>query len=235
MLLTLAAASLQLLGPMTVRVVDAVPNARVERVVVLLHGFGAPGDDLVDFVQYLPPKPGVRYVLPEGPLAFGDGRAFWIIDWDERTRYLRAGGWEAYADVVPDGLAEASATLSAMLDAIEVEWGIPAERIVIGGFSQGAMLALDVVAQRVRKPAALIFMSGSMSATPRWRPNIDAFVGMPVFISHGRRDETLPYAMAERLRDELRGAGAKVTWVPFNGGHTTPRKVMRALAKFLAQ
>jgi phospholipase/carboxylesterase len=227
------AVTLQTLGSLKAHVVDAVPNTPVERVVVLLHGFGAPGDDLLSLATALPKTKGTRYVFPEAPIDMGDGRAWWIIDWHERSRYEARGDIEGYVALVPKGLAEASQKLSAMLEHIEQSWGVPPERLVLGGFSQGAMLTLDVAAQRTKKPAALLLLSGSLTGTTRWLPKAGSLKGVPIFVSHGKSDPVLPYAVAERLRDELKHAGAKVEWAPFSGGHAIPEPTIAALITFL--
>ena len=228
------AATLQTIGPLKARVIDAAANQSIERVVVLMHGFGAPGDDLVAIAQVLPMAKGTRYVFPEAPLDLtGDGRAWWIIDWNERARYERTGDVDGYVALVPKGLAEASHAVSAMLDHIEKSWGVPANHIVLGGFSQGAMLTLDVAAHRAKKPRALVCLSGSLIATTRWLKHADSLKGVPIFMSHGKSDPVLPYPLAERLRETLTKAGAKVQWAPFSGGHAIPEGTVRALAKFL--
>jgi phospholipase/carboxylesterase len=226
------AVSMQTLGTLKARVIDKEPNQTVERVVVILHGFGAPGDDLVPLVQALPMQKGTRYVFPEAPIDLGDGRAWWIIDWNERARYERSGDWTGYTQLVPPGLPEASDKVSALLDAIE-KWGVPSERVVLGGFSQGAMLALDVAAHRVKKPRAIVCLSGSLIAVPRWLGKAPTLKGVPILMTHGKSDPVLPFAMAERLRDELNKAGARVEWTPFSGGHQIPDPALAALRRFL--
>jgi phospholipase/carboxylesterase len=110
---------------------------------------------------------------------------------------------------------------------------VPADHIVLGGFSQGAMLALDVAALRARKPAALVLMSGSMVALPQWFGHAPTLKGLEIFMSHGRADHTLPFAVAEVLRDRLGQVGARVAWLPFDGGHEIPPAVVQALTSFL--
>jgi phospholipase/carboxylesterase len=167
-------------------------------VVVLMHGFGAPGDDLVPVGRVLDVPRETRFVYPEAPLAlparFGGGRAWWMIDLDRIARIVAGGGaGDTRLDDEPvPGLEEARAMVSALLDEVEVQLHAPS--IVLGGFSQGAMLACDVALHRMRPPAGLVLM--------------------------------LPFAAAERLRDLLTEGGALVDWVPFNGGHEIPERVL---------
>jgi phospholipase/carboxylesterase len=68
-----------------------------------------------------------------------------------------------------------------------------------------------------------------------WRSRMATRQGLPVFMSHGRADNILPYDLAERLHADLVAAGLVVTFVPFDGGHEIPEEVVVALGAFLAQ
>jgi phospholipase/carboxylesterase len=57
--------------------------------------------------------------------------------------------------------------------------------------------------------------------------------GVPVVMSHGKRDALLPFAIAEALRDQLRAAGATVDWQPFIGGHEIPALVLDSVSAFV--
>src|ERR1700722_10777977 len=118
-------------------------------VVVLLHGFGAPGDDLVPLWRALSTPAGTRFVFPEAPLDLGaagypgGARAWWLVDLETRIRRRALGEPWDEADV-PGGLEAARTPVMKMLDEIDAELRPPAGKLVLGGFSQGAMLSLDV-------------------------------------------------------------------------------------------
>jgi phospholipase/carboxylesterase len=120
-----------------------------------------------------------------------------------------------------------------LLDQVEARVAAPGARLVLGGFSQGAMLALDVALHRARPPAGLLLMSGTLVNEAAWRPRLASLRGVPVLQSHGRADGLLPYVAAEVLRDRLRAAGAAVEWVPFLGGHEIPPIVVATAGAFL--
>jgi len=225
--------SIQLsLAGLTARIVGPADAATT---CVLLHGFGAPGDDLVGIAGEI--DAGVRFVFPAGPLElgglYGDSRAWWMLDLARLEEGLRRGGPLSRQDEIPDGLSEARGQVMQLLDQLAARFSVPANRLVLGGFSQGAMLALDVALHRDAPPAGLILMSGTLIAESIWQPRMASLVGVPVMLSHGRQDGLLPFSVAEVLRDRLAAAGASVDWQPFSGGHEIPRSVIAAAGNLL--
>lgn len=207
-------------------------------VVVLLHGFGAPGDDLVSLAEWID-LPGVAWVFPEAPLAlggmYGDARAWWMIDMARLDRDVARGAHSDRSEEIPEGMAEARGQLIALLDAVRDELGVADERVVLGGFSQGAMLSLDVALRTERAFAGLLLLSGTLLARQEWAPRMAARAGLRVLQSHGRRDAILPWAAAETLRDLLVAAGWRLDWIPFEGGHELPPPLLEELAEFLGE
>lgn len=206
-------------------------------VVVLCHGFGAPGTDLVPLGRVIPVPEGTRWVFPEAPLAlpreFQGGRAWWMIDIERMQLAIMRGETRDLTRDTPEGLAPAREMLIGLLDAVQEELGVDGSRIVLGGFSQGAMLALDVALHTDRALAGLVLLSGTLLAADDWIARMPARKGLPVLQSHGRSDALLPFSIAERLHGELSGAGWATKWVPFAGGHEIPGVVTDGLADFL--
>ncbi len=204
-------------------------------VVILLHGFGAPGDDLVALWRMLRVPDDVRFVFPVAPLRLGgglpDGRAWWMLDLD-RLASQTAQGRGRDVDAVPDGLAEARERMLAMLDDLDRHEGL--ERgVFLGGFSQGAMLACDTMLRSPRAFDGLIILSGSIVARPEWEERWPTRTGLPVFQSHGTDDPLLPHETAIHLKDTLIRHGLTVTWSEFRGGHEIPFPVLDQLGRFL--
>jgi phospholipase/carboxylesterase len=209
---------------------------------VLMHGYGAPGDDLVPLSRQLAVDKSVRFAFPAAPrvLEMGlppeqSGRAWWPIDMAELQRAVITRDIETLTSRVPDGLAEARAEIEALLDALETEHGVARNKLVLGGFSQGAMLATDVALRAERPPAALAILSGSLITKAEWIPLMTARSSMPVLQSHGRADPVLSFEIAELLRQALTGAGVAVEFVAFNGGHGIPNGAVEALSKLIAR
>jgi phospholipase/carboxylesterase len=208
-------------------------------VVILLHGFGAPGDDLVPLAEMMNVPPETRWVFPEGPLplsmGYGDACAWWMIDMAQLEADRAAGRVRDLSGEVPPGLPQAREALEAFLATVPRVMPIDYTTTVIGGFSQGAMLACDVVMRTAFPFAGLVQLSSSLLAKQEWRSSVGKRAGLPVFQSHGTQDPILPYVMAERLRDELTHVGLSVEWLSFDGGHEIPDPVLNRLSGFITK
>ena len=203
--------------------------------IVLMHGFGAPGDDLVPLARVLDVPRGARFVFPEAPLAvpgYGGGRAWWRLDL-ARLERLAGGDPTELSREVPAGLAEARAQVDAMR--ADLDRVLRPSKIVLGGFSQGAMLACDVALHAEPSPAALVMLSGTFIAADVWRSRMKDRAGLPAFVSHGTADPLLPFELTERLHEAMTEAGWSVTWSPFRGGHEIPPSVLDGVGAFLRQ
>ncbi|RMH05562.1 MAG: phospholipase [Nitrospirae bacterium] len=202
--------------------------------VVLLHGFGAPGDDLVPLWRVIDVPEAVRFVFPEGPLALDanwpKARAWWMLDLE---RLMSSQTPVRNVRVTPPGLADARERLQTALLELETSLNLSPHRMILGGFSQGAMLACDVVLRSPQSYAGLIILSGTLIARDDWEALPPARKGLPVFQSHGTRDPLLPFDMAQELRDLFTVHGLAVEWHEFEGGHEIPYHVLTQLGTFI--
>lgn len=208
-------------------------------VVILLHGFGAPGDDLVPLAEVLDAPEGTRFLFPEAPLSlnmgFGNARAWWMIDMARIQADRAVGRIRDLSKEVPKGLALAREGILTFLKDLPRHLPIDYNKTVIGGFSQGAMVTCDAVLHSDYPFAGLVQLSGNLLAESVWRPLMTKRQGLAVFQSHGVQDEILPYLGAERLRDTLSHSGLGVEWHSFRGGHEMPESVLRRLGVFLTK
>mgnify|MGYP001171287220 FL=1 len=178
---------------------------------VLLHGFGAPGDDLVALGDYVEVPAGTRFVFPEAPISipmgFGDSRAWWMIDMARIQADRAMGKIRDLSGEVPRGMPEARERMRLFLGELHKKFGAEPSRTLLGGFSQGAMLSCDALLHSQQPYAGLVQLSGTLVAKQEWGPLLAKRRGLPVFQSHGTQDPILAYVMAERLRDEFALAG----------------------------
>lgn len=198
--------------------------------VVLLHGWGARGDDLVPLARALE-RPRTRFLVPAAPLSRpGGGRAWWQLDASERPAH-------AWTDELPQphlphaGVSAARSAVQMLLRDAQQRYA--PDSIAVAGFSQGAMLALDVALDGqppVDRAAVLsgVLLADSLPALHRKTASPRA-----VFVAHGRRDPVLPFAGGASIETLLTPYGHRVTFVPFDGGHEIPDAVVARLGQFL--
>jgi phospholipase/carboxylesterase len=210
----------------------SVGDPDTTRAVVVLHGREMSGADLAPFAEALQGE--AFWLFPDAPLAAeSGGRTWWPIDSEARIRAVEAGPLELSA-MDPPGRAAARAQLGSLVAALP-----PDQPVVLAGFSQGGMLAMDYALHaaeaKSRAPAALALFSSTRIALADWLPRAAAIAGQRVLVAHGREDRELSFAAGEALRDFAITAGATVTWLPFEGGHELPFVVWRALKKLVRQ
>ncbi len=194
------------------------------RAIVMLHGRNMCAADLAPFASSL--GTSAYFVVPDAPFAAPDrGRTWWPIDPELRARELLRGPLDL-VDFVPDGRDAARDRIAALCRALDRE-------VVIVGFSQGGMLAMDH-ALHAGGVAGLALLSTSRIARTDWATRGAKLAGLPILVAHGRDDAELALSAGEGVRDYAIAGGARVTWLPFDGGHELPLVVWRALRKFLA-
>jgi phospholipase/carboxylesterase len=205
--------------------------------VVLLHGFGAPGDDLVALWRYLNVPEEVRFLFPAAPLqlsmGYGDARAWWMLDMERLNQARAQGQWEALSQEIPRGLPPARTQMQDVLSLATETLSVPSSSVIVGGFSQGAMLATDLALHTDIPFAGLVLLSGTLIAKQEWLTRLPNRQGLPVFQSHGTDDPILSFSMAQQLREHIQMAGLLVSWVEFRGGHEIPIQVLQGLGAFL--
>src|SRR5262245_14861854 len=212
--------------------------------VVLCHGYGAPGTDLVGLAQPLlavgagtSKKP--VFIFPGAPLDLAErgmpgGRAWWPVDLDRLINRRTPELLDQFRRGCPDGLIPARERLLALLEEAGQHFGLTADRFLLGGFSQGAMLTTDVALRLKKRPAGLCILSGALTNEPEWRRLANERGPLAVMQSHGRHDSILPFPMAASLRDLLLDAGADLDFLAFDGDHEIPLEVLHRLAHFIA-
>jgi|SRR5579871_31092 len=205
---------------------DPVPDSRL--CMVFLHGYNMSPADLTPFAHSLA-LPGITYVFPRAQTAVSQqGYAWW-----PRVSAASAGQssvardlWQEY----PAGREQARSQVSDLIDVLKRQSDAP---LALAGFSQGGMLACDAVLLEDAEVEALVMMSSSCIADAEWRERRQRLNGLSAFVSHGRSDTDLSFDAGRRVADFLTSGGARVTWMPFEGGHGIPFLVWRHFKRFM--
>ena len=198
--------------------------------VVVLHGWGAPGDDLVPVAEALQ-RPGVRFFVPAAPLPeVGGGRAWWHLDPDTKPPH-------AFTDQLPPdfrpapAVVAARAAVQALLTTV-VDRYAPAT-VALVGFSQGAMLSIDVALAGAPRVDRVVAMSGVLLMDSVPALTVPRSTKPRFLLSHGRQDPVVPFATGSQAKDLLEKHGFPVTWRAFDGGHDIPEAVLADADRFL--
>lgn len=181
---------------------------------VLLHGWGADADDLLDLGALLV-GPQVSLVSLRAPLAHPAGMGRQWYD-------LQQPNWPQ--------LPAARTDLRQRLLALGSSVGL--EHTAVLGFSQGAAMALDVATgdDEALPLAGVIACSGYPH--PHWQP---CSLGLPVLLTHGEEDPVVPHGASVELERLLRQAGAPVELLSFSGGHSIDPDLFGPMRQFLGR
>lgn len=194
---------------------------------VLLHGYGSRAEDWLQFADHIRVPNGGRLIFPQGPRRgpLSGSRGWW---WLNIEGHIPPGRRLAdFSTANPGGIKVASRMVRNYLARVEGP-------IILGGFSQGAMVSAEIAFQTDQDLAALVLLSGTTVNEAAWVERFPGRRGMPIFIAHGRHDAVLPFEIAERFAGKLAAAGMNVTWYPYDGEHNIPEQVIRELNSFLA-
>jgi phospholipase/carboxylesterase len=197
-----------------------------EKCVVLLHGFGADMGDLFPLADILDPEGGWTFYCPQAPLEVPIGPMWTGRGWFPISlRELEAG--VDFTKIRPPGLDSSRQLVSDLI------FEINPKTLVLGGFSQGAMVATDLTMQQPDDVHGLIVYSGVLLDSENWQKKSLGLKGKPYLQSHGLNDSVLPYAAAKKLNEVLVKAGAKGSFISFPGAHEIPAQVVAKSVEFL--
>ncbi|AFM14386.1 alpha/beta hydrolase [Turneriella parva] len=212
---------------------EAQPAKNDGTVFFCMHGYGANAYDLAGLSAYLDFPEGTRMIFPNGILGIDmgyggqQGRAWFNIDWVEIERIRREGGLRDLSKSLPPGMADARDTLIAAMEKLECD---PA-RTIVGGFSQGAMLATEIMLNHSSYLKGLIVFSGTLVNRIGWEQTAANKYGaqskvLSFIQSHGTHDPVLPVQAAHRLYALLTEHGGEGKLVEFAGQHEIPAQVI---------
>lgn len=207
-------------------------DPRSDKYVILFHGFGADCWDLFSLKDYAKWKKSYNWYHPNGIRAANGvpgGRAWYPLDITALEKAMRAG---VHRDFSNDRPMEADRTLANVTKMLQ-EMKIDPKKTVVGGFSQGAMLALELVLNTDLPFAGLILLSGAMIDKPNLINKAKKRKGFRFYQSHGVNDIILSHDLAEKLSESLIEAGWDGYFQSFEGGHEIPTPVINDMKDFI--
>lgn len=173
-------------------------KAAAKQLVVLCHGVGADGHDLIDLAPtWSHALPDAQFVSVDAPFPHdsGFGRQWWSVA--DRT-----------PSVMEAGVRRAAGYLDAFIDAELARLTLPSERYALMGFSQGAMTVLFIGLRRIAAPRAILAFSGALIAPDRLADELANHA--PVLLVHGEADDVVPAQRSHDAEQALRAAGVPV-------------------------
>jgi phospholipase/carboxylesterase len=197
--------------------------------VIWLHGLGADGHDFEPIVPALDLAGlSIRFVFPHAPVrpvTLNGGMAmrawFDILDLDRDGK------------VDEQGIRAGAAQVEALIQR-ENQRGIPDERIVLAGFSQGGAIALHLGLRRSSALAGIMALSTYMPLARTLDDEAsDVAKGIPMFMAHGRQDPVLPIGLGELARERLLERGHSLQWHAYDMPHAVCNKEIDDIGAWL--
>jgi len=204
--------------------------------IIIFHGFGADASDLASFAQAIDAPKDVNWLFPDGPLEVPIGphtmgRAWFPIDMAEIEKAMMAGTHRDMSELTPPGLETSRDLVLEMI----AELGLSMEKILLGGFSQGAMLTTDIALRSEISPKGIALLSGTLLNQDIWKGFAEKKKGLKFFQSHGTSDPVLGFPQAQKLNSLLTNAGLRGDFIEFAGGHEIPPQVMKGFSDFISK
>ena len=201
---------------------ETLPSIEIEtkpkpsHAVIWLHGLGADGNDFVPVVKELKLPPlGIRFVFPHAPMRPVTINGGFV---------MRAWYDIAYQELAfkedERGLRESQKLIEELV-VRENTRGIPSSRIVLAGFSQGGVLALQTGLRQSKPLAGLMALSSYLPMSPMIEVERNAASNsVPIFMGHGITDNIVPLALGRMSRDTLIKLGYEVDWHQYTMPHS---------------
>jgi phospholipase/carboxylesterase len=176
------------------------PAGDPQGAIVLLHGRGTDENDLFPLIDILDPDRRLAGFTLRGPLNLPPGGWHWY----------RLGG---IPTPDPPTFQASYELVTEWLDSLPDELGVPPERTLIGGFSQGSVMSYAVSLGDGRpSPAGVIALSGFLPRVPDFLLDLESRGALPVAIGHGTHDAIIPVEFGREAKELLSQAGLDVTW-----------------------
>jgi len=212
--------------------VEVNPNSKAKATVIWLHGLGDSGNGFAPIVPdlKLPDELGIRFVFPHAPMrpvTINNGMS--MRAWYDITSL----DFTNRADI--QGVKESSAFVADLIEK-EIAQGIPANKIVLAGFSQGGVIALNLGTRYEKTLAGVMSMSSYMSEPEKLSDEAHtANKNTPVFVAHGTYDDVVPIFMGNAAFKVLESNGYQATWHEYAMQHNVCMQQLNDISNWLQQ
>ena len=200
--------------------------------VIWLHGLGADGHDFEPIVPELVRRdwPAIRFVFPHAPV-----RAVTINGGVRMRAWYDILGLEIAQKQDEAGIRASMAQVDALI-AREVARGVPSERVILAGFSQGGAIVLGAGVRHAQRLGGIVALSTYLPLAERSdAERSDANRGIPIFMGHGTQDPVVGPALGQMSRDYLANLGYTVDWHTYPMPHSVSAQEIADLAAWLSQ
>jgi phospholipase/carboxylesterase len=205
-------------------------GAAPQLAVIWLHGLGADGHDFEPIVPELRLRFPARFIFPHAPV-----RPVTINHGIPMRAWYDILGWGSQVRQDAAGIQASAAAVERLIDH-EVERGIPADRVVLAGFSQGGAVALHAALRESRPLAGIIALSTYLPlALTLADERSAANARIPIFMAHGTADAVVPLALGESSRRTLESLGYSVEWRSYAMAHTVCMDEVAAIGAWLTR
>lgn len=213
--------------------IEINPSQKAIGSVIWLHGLGADGNDFVPIVEALnlPSELPLRFIFPHAPM-----RPVTI-----NNGYVMRAWFDIYSlnreqPVDVQGISQSVSSIQNLIDNEVKQHGLPEDKIVLAGFSQGAAIVLSAGLLHPKPLAGIMALSGYL-------PNADKILAeanpenyaTPIYMAHGTQDAVLPYALGESVYQKLEKNKYPVNWHSYVMGHSVCQDEIGDIAQWLVK
>lgn len=197
--------------------IEIDPDQKAIGSVIWLHGLGADGQDFVPIVPELnlPSELPLRFIFPHAPM-----RPVTINNGYVMRAWFDVYSFTESSRVDETGVRDSIQYLESLI-ASEIKQGIPVEKIVLAGFSQGAVISLITGLRYSRSLGGILALSGFLPLAEKVLSEANAAnYTIPIFLAHGTQDTILPYELGLKTMDALQRNKYRVNWHSYTMGHS---------------
>lgn len=206
------------------------PSIKPQAVIIWLHGLGADGHDFAQAVPQLnlPPELGIRFVFPHAPV-----RPITLNNGYQMRAWYDITGLTLCSREDELGIISSEQTIVALIDR-EIANGIPSNKIILAGFSQGGALALHTGLRYSKPLAGILALSTYLPLAKKLSTEKHtANYNIPIFLAHGENDPVIPLSWAQMAHQQLQHLNYAPQWQAYPMEHSVSQQEMHDIRQWI--